>query len=107
MYIFKQLQCYTSTCSTQILIKMVNDNSYHDDVTADVKYHVWLTFLCVFSDGTNVEIFILITVKGTWFLQKYIKIQLLDMERVILWWYTSDYSIIKLKIIAEGYNTIF
>ena len=33
--------------------------------------------------------------------------QLLGMERVILWWYTSDYSIIKLKIIAEGYNTIF
>ena len=78
MYIFKQLQCYTSTCSTQILIKMVNDNSYHDDVTADVKYHVWLTFLCVFSDWTNVEILILITVKGTWFLQKYIKIQIED-----------------------------
>ena len=34
--------------------------------------------------------------------------QLLGMERVILWWYTSDYSsIIKLKIIAEEYNTIF
>ena len=78
MYIFKQLQRYTSTCSTHILIKMVNDNSFHDDVTADVKYHVWLTFLCVFSDGTNVEILILITVKGTWFLQKYIKIQIED-----------------------------
>ena len=29
------------------------------------------------------------------------------IEWVILWWYISDYCIIKLKIIAEGYDTIF
>ena len=32
---------------------------------------------------------------------------LFDIERVILWWYISDYRMTKMNIIVEGYDTIF
>jgi hypothetical protein len=42
---------------THILIKLIKDNPFHDDTTADEKYQFtcMIDFRRVFHDGANVE----------------------------------------------------